>query len=147
MKPAKIILLSSLVTVAIVALIAFFFLSPYLIPRSFPQTFGYNPDNVARIELVDGDSGSRAQITDKEEIRKFLTLFDGKKLKKQQKQQLLGMGLKADLYTDSDQLICALPVGASDRLKANGYFYEINVPFTKEEIAAIYRTYPFIPAE
>ena len=79
MKKTKIILFSSLVTVVIVALIAFFFLSPYLIPRSFPQTFGYNPDSVARIELVDGDSGSRAQITDKEEIRKFLTLFENSK--------------------------------------------------------------------
>lgn len=77
----KIIIILS-VAVAIILVVVVFILSPFIIQKDIQKTINVNFSEVDKITISSGNTGKTYDIVGKDNIREFLNIFNGVKLKK-----------------------------------------------------------------
>lgn len=65
-----------------IVIAAGYFLSPFIILRDFQKSVNIDFSTVDKVTIASGNTGKKCDITGKENIQKFLSVFNGAKLKK-----------------------------------------------------------------
>lgn len=130
----------TVLSLCLIAVVGVCIFHDFLIPGSIQKTFGIENNAVDKIELFDGDYGTKHTISDKAQIQKFLSIFDGVSVKKDINQsQMTGSSLNASLYSKGS-LQSSFSFGY-DKMHYKNTNYISNKNFDAHSIAEIESTY------
>ena len=125
----------------IVVIVGIFLLAgrDYIFPQPMTQVFGIENAEVTKISLLDGTSGISKTITDPQQVKDFMDLFDGAYLWKNPNQtQTSGFIISAVLYSEKEP--CSFTFGFS-MVQTKGGCYFSSRYFNNSELDTIRKEY------